>query len=709
MFERDLVFIGGGHTHALVLRMLAMKPQINSRLTLITDTLLTPYSGMLPGYMAGHYTLDETHIDLNKLCQATGIRLIHDRVTGIDVTKKTIQLANHSQLSYDKVSINTGSTPNLTIPGAQEYALGVKPVSQLTNMWRQLIAKEQTEQVPHWAVVGAGAAGIEVVLAIAHRFQTMARPIKLSLVHSGDQILPTYTEGAQRKAKQALKKYGIDRISNFNVARVEANRLVSNHDQYLYIDQSIWCTPAVAPTWPGSAGLSVDKRGFIEVNQYLQSTSHPDVFACGDVSAMTTDPRPKAGVFAVRSAPFLLHNLTAALTQKPMRPLKLQKDFLSLIALGEHKAVGMRSGLTFSGKWVWHWKDRIDQKFMRLFDDKLPRMNSSDMATDVMHCAGCGSKLGPELLNEVLSELNQDINQGQPTLAEDAALVLDTGEQQLWQSIDGFRSFTDDLYRLGQVVTHHAVNDCYAMGIKPSTAQVWANLKFSHPRLARRDFTMLMTGINQALKEHETKLIGGHSTEGAETHLALVVNGTGSATWPKNGIQQGDWLVLNKPIGSGILLAANMHGKAHALAMGNLWQHLLTSNKIYFEKIKDLPINAATDITGFGLLGHLLEMTEQTNCSINVYAQDIPLMTDVLALSEQGTASTLFPQLEPLKNRCDIQSTNQALVNCLLDPQTQGGLVISVTPEIGRRLLAAGDVWKIGEVTERRQRAITVI
>ena len=709
MLERDLVFIGGGHTHALVLRMLAMKPQRSTRLTLITDTLLTPYSGMLPGYMAGHYTLDETHIDLNKLCQATGIRLIHDSVTGLDLANKTIQLANHRDLPYDKVSINTGSTPNLTIPGAREFALGVKPVSQLTKIWRQLIAQPQTEQVPHWAVVGAGAAGVEVVLAIAHRFEKMTRPIRLSLVHSSDQLLPTYTEGAQKKVRQALEKHGIECVSNFNVARVEANRLVSNHDQHLYIDQSIWCTPAVAPTWPTKAGLACDKRGFIEVNSFLQSTSHPDVFACGDVSAMTCDPRPKAGVFAVRSAPFLRHNLTAAMQQKPMRPVKLQKDFLSLIALGKQDAVGMRSGLTFAGQWVWRWKDSIDQKFMRLFDEKMPRMTTSSMNNsmnnDVMHCAGCGSKIGPQLLSETLAELNQ----GKVPLAEDAALAFDSGEQQLWQSIDGFRSFTDDLYRLGQVVTHHAVNDCYAMGIAPTSAQVWANLAFSHPRLIRRDFAQLMAGITHALNEHGTALIGGHSTEGAETHLALVVNGVGHALWPKNAIQQGDWLLLNKPIGSGILLAANMQGKAHALAIENLWQHLLLSNKTFFDKIKAMPVHAATDVTGFGLLGHLLEMTEQTNLSIELTSTAVPLMTDALTLSEQGIASTLFPQLEPLKNRCDIQTTNNALVNCLLDPQTQGGLLISVPAQTGAALLAQGGVWKIGEVTQQKLTAVTII
>nr|WP_196158663.1 selenide, water dikinase SelD [Reinekea sp. G2M2-21] len=705
VFERDLVFIGGGHSHALVLRMLAMKPLTGVRLTLVTDTLLTPYSGMLPGYMAGHYSLDDTHIDLNKLCRAAGVRLIHDRVIGLDAQHKTIRLANHGDLRYDRVSINTGSTPNLTIPGAAEFAVGVKPVSQLTAMWQRLLEADYKGKTPHWAVVGAGAAGVEVILAIAHRFARLQKPIRLSLVYSSADILPNYTPRIRRVVSDALAKAGVERVANFSVAEVRKDRLISANNLELHLDKSIWCTPATAPHWPQDAGLDVDHNGFITVNQYLQSTSHSDVFAVGDVSAMTLTPRPKAGVFAVRSAPFLRHNLTAAFTDQHMRPVRLQKDFLSLLALGDQRAVGMRNGFSFAGRWVWRWKDRIDRQFMALFSTALPQMQASDsMSDNTMHCAGCGSKLGPELLSETLAELHQ----GKHHQAEDAALAFNSGGHQLWQSIDGFRSFTDDLYRLGQVVTHHAVNDSYAMGIAPSSAQVWANLAFSHPRIARRDFRLLMSGIQSALAEHDTELIGGHSTEGLETHVALVVNGEGTAQWHKSNIQAGDWLLLNKPIGSGILLAADMQGKAHALAIEALWAQLLRSNRAFFQQLQTHTVHAATDVTGFGLIGHLLEMTDGSGCSIALDADAVPLMRDALTLSEQGVHSTLLPQLTPLLLRCKVECENTALVNCLLDPQTQGGLLISVPPATAEALLAQGDVWKIGEVTEANSKPITV-
>jgi selenide,water dikinase len=707
LIERDLVFIGGGHTHALVLRMLAMKPIANVRLTLISDTILTPYSGMLPGYLAGHYSLDDTHLDLNKLCKAGNIRFIHDSVIGIDPDNKAIQLKHHSDIRFDKVSINTGSTPNLTIPGAKEFAVGVKPVSQLTHMWHQLKAQKPTTGAPHWAVVGAGAAGVEVVLAIAQYFKQKNTPIQLSLVHSGETILPSYHTRIKKRAYTALAEFNVKTVPHFKVTEVKADALIGETSN-LAIDQSIWCTPAVAPVWPKESGLDVDYKGFIAVNPFLQSMSHPDVFAAGDVCAMTQSPRQKAGVFAVRSAPYLFKNLHAAFTQKTMQPANLQTDFLSLVSLGDKQAVGQRNGISFSGKWVWHWKDRIDRKFMELFSTKLPAMSAStdkmSMTNEPMHCAGCGSKLGPELLADTLKELADD----QPQRAEDAAVAYQHNDTTLWQSIDGFRSFTDDYYNLGKVITHHAVNDCYAMGIAPSTAQVWANLAFSHARIARRDFKFLMSGIVNALNEHETKLIGGHSTEGMETHIGIVVNGEGRASWPKNGIREGDWLLLNKPLGSGIILAADMQSKVHANSIECLWHHLLESNRAYFQSIKRLDIHAATDVTGFGLVGHLLEMTDETNLSIELKADEVPLMQGVLELSQQGYASSLLPQLLPLKNRCRIQLENEPLVNCLFDPQTQGGLLISVSPAIGKTIIENQWATKIGLVTAQQNESIII-
>jgi selenide,water dikinase len=731
MHEYDLVFIGGGHCHSLVLRMLAMKPIDNVRLTLITDTLLTPYSGMLPGYIAGHYSEKETHLDLNKLCKAAQVRLIHGRVSGIDVTNKTIQLENQASIGYDKVSINTGSTPNVNVVGASEFGVGVKPVSQLTATWQKLLAKKgehnsdyssenNAEHSPessskdsfehssknssknntdHWAVIGGGAAGVEMVLAIAYRFKQTGEALKLSLVQSGDTLLPGSHKNIQKQVAIALKQYDIDLITGFRVSRVTKNQIESDTGNTLSIQQSIWCTPATAPIWPKLAGLDTDESGFIAVNECLQSTSHKDVFACGDVATMIKSTRTKAGVYAVRCAPFLAKNLRAALNYQTMTPVSLQTDFLSLISLGGKVAVGQRGWLSLEGEWVWRWKDQIDQKFMALFSKNLPAMSAMD--NEPMHCAGCGSKIGPELLSETLKELSIFPNKHfdtDLTQAEDAPVAGVINNISLLQSMDGFRAFSDDYYKLGIAATHHAVNDIYAMGLQPTSAQVWANLKFEHPRLTQRDFKRLMQGVAETLLHHETTLVGGHSTEGVETHIALVVNATGNSYWQKNALQEGDWLLLNKPLGTGIILAADAQSVAKTKSIEALWDHLLQSNRAFFLALQNKKIHAATDVTGFGLIGHLLEMVKGTQFCVKITTDNVPLINGALELSLKGVESTLMPQLMPMLNQCDSNSVDIAMLKCLLDPQTNGGLIVSVSADVAREIISKTDAVKIGEV-----------
>ena len=707
MHEHDLVFIGGGHSHSLVLTMLAMQPINNVRLTLITDTLLTPYSGMLPGYIAGHYTEEETHLDLNKLCKAAQVRLIHGRVNGIDVINKTIQLENQASIGYDKVSINTGSTPNVKVPGAREFGVGVKPVSQLTAAWRKLLAQKieptnehfNEKKPAHWAIVGGGAAGIEMVLAIAYRFKQAGDALKLSLVQSGDTLLLGSHKNVQKQVAIALKQYDIALVTGFRVSRVTKNTLESDTGNTLSIDQSIWCTPATAPTWPALAGLDTDENGFIAVNEFLQSTSHDDVFACGDVATMIKSPRPKAGVYAVRSAPFLTKNLRAVFTQQAMKPVSLQTDFLSLISLGGKVAVGQRGWLSLKGKWVWRWKNQIDQTFMALFSKNLPSMPA--MNDEPMHCSGCGSKIGPELLSDTLKELSIFPNKHfdtDLTQAEDAPVAAVINNASLLQSMDGFRAFSDDYYRLGIATTHHAVNDLYAMGVQPTSAQVWANLKFEHPRLTKRDFKRLMQGVTETLLHHETTLVGGHSTEGIETHLALVVNGVGDSHWQKNALEEGDWLLLNKPLGTGIILAADAQSAANTHSIEALWSHLLQSNRGFFQALKSKKIHAATDVTGFGLIGHLLEMLKGTPYCAKITTSHVPLISGTLELSRQKIESTLMPQLMPMLAQCETHNIELAMLKCLLDPQTNGGLLISVSADVGREIITNTDAVKIGEV-----------
>lgn len=717
MSERDLVLIGGGHSHALLIRRLAMKPLPAVRVTLISDASMTPYSGMLPGLIAGHYSADDIHIDLNRLCRWAGVCFIRGRVIGLDADAKCIRIEAQPDLAYDKLSIDTGSTPDLSVPGAGDFAIGVKPVSRFYAKWQQLL--NQPEHQGHWGVVGGGAGGVELVLAMAHRLGPHAA-VKLHLIHHGDRLLHGAPKAVAEAALAALARHGIQLHSQFRVKAVSSAGLTSTAGQQLNLDQTLWCTSASAPDWPKQSGLTLAENGFIAVNQQLQSISHPDVFAAGDVAELIDDPRPKAGVYAVRQTPFLYTNLKRAFAGQLLQPIRLQRRFLSLISLGDQSAVGHRGPLVISGAWVWRWKDRIDRRFMNRFQ-ALGTVNAKTnaMAQDgnpeTIHCAGCGSKLAPAILADTLNRLPRRQRSGfTPALgqAEDAASWQPTPGLLQVQSIDGFRAFSDDLYRFGRVGVLHALSDLYAMGAEPIAAQLWVTLAYHHPRLQQRDYYRLMSGIAEALYSENATLAGGHSSEGPENQLALVAQGEvePQRLWSKQGGRAGDLLVLTKPLGTGVILAADMAAAAPASAVDAAWATMLTSNQQAAAALRALQPTAVTDVTGFGLLGHLLEMLND-DLSTHLNSAAIPALDGALALLDAGWQSTLVPQLEPYLHDCQIDaSVPVAMRRLLLDPQTSGGLLIALPTADWSTLQAAvpGAVC-IGELCQRKADMAAVV
>lgn len=371
MKHRHLVLLGGGHTHALLLRWLAKRPYPDAAVTLISEGPTTPYSGMLPGVIAGHYAPEDMLIDLETLCLHAGVRFVSGRVTGLQPTEQCVRLADGTTVNYDVLSINTGATPSVQIAGAADHAIGVKPIRGLYAHWQRLLAEPTQQTKPaQWAIVGAGAGGVELVFAMAHRLRQKPfsdSPIQWHLVHSGNSVLPGYPSHVQRYVTHALHEAKIHTHPNFRVQRIDTEQLVATDGRVLKAHKTLLCTPACAPAWPQAAGLATTDSGFIAVNDFLQSTSHPNVFAAGDVAEQINDPRPKAGVFAVRQARYLHDNLARFLAHEPLVPAHLQRAFLSILALGGKTAIARRGPFAVRGAWVWRWKDRIDRRFMDLF------------------------------------------------------------------------------------------------------------------------------------------------------------------------------------------------------------------------------------------------------------------------------------------------------------------------------------------------------
>ena len=259
---------------------------------------------MLPGFVAGHYSYLDAHIDLNHLCKWASVRFICGTVTGIDANSNSISIDSHEQVHYDTLSIDIGSTPDLSVPGAREYATGIKPVSHFGELWHQLLRDSEDTVVGDWGIVGAGAGGVELVLGMAHKLKQQEQ-LNFHLVFPSARVLPGYPTKVVEAAEEALARHNITLHPNFRVAEVQKEGLLSVDSANIALSKSIWCTGAAAATWLSDTGLAVSEKGFISVNPFLQSESHSNVFAAGDCAEMLSDPRPKAGVYAVRQAPFL--------------------------------------------------------------------------------------------------------------------------------------------------------------------------------------------------------------------------------------------------------------------------------------------------------------------------------------------------------------------------------------------------------------------
>ena len=694
-YKKDVVFIGGGHSHALVLRMWGMKPLPGVRLSLISPQVLTPYSGMLPGLIAGHYTLAQTHIDLRRLSGFAGARFIQAEVTGVDLQQRTLQFADRAPLGFDVLSINCGITPDLSQPGAATFALAVKPIAHFYPQWQALVARLKAmpgnTPVQHLAVVGGGAAGVELILAIQFALNQHAdinMPLHFHLIQQGYGLPENYPRRLQQTMAALFKARCIHVHEGCNVLEITATSVVT--DQGVMPMHSVfWCTHAKASAWPQASGLAVDSHGFITLNDQLQSLSHACVFAAGDIAHQVNHPRPKAGVYAVRQAPVLYQNLRRYVQQKNLIRYRPQRSFLSLLACGDRFALARPKTQRpmLSGRWVWRWKDRIDRRFMALFEDFPPMPNNTPI-DDSMHCGGCGAKVGAHILHRVLRTLqpypSEDVILGLAT-PDDAAVIRPPADKLLVQSVDVFRALLDDPYVLGQIAAHHALSDLFAMHAQAHSALAIVTLPYASADIIARDLLQLMSGALNVLNQHQCALIGGHTSEGPELSIGFSVNGFASpqTLLNKSQLPLGHDLILTQGLGIGTLFAAHTQLKAQGLWIERAIQAMLQSNHDAATILSEHAATACTDVTGFGLLGHVLAMLQTSAASATIQLSDLPLLPGAKACVQQGIYSTLQAQNQvaqsAIVNAADyVLHPHYAL---LFDPQTSGGLLAAVAPE----------------------------
>ncbi len=688
-FTRDLVLIGGGHTHALVLRKWGMDPLPGVRVTVINPGPTAAYSGMLPGFVAGHYTRDELDIDLVRLARFAGARLINGFASGIDIVNRTVTVAGRTPIAFDVASVDVGITSAMPeLPGFAAHGVPAKPLGAFAARWD---AFRKTAEAPQVTIIGGGVAGAELAMAMAHTLRDRQPAVRL--IDRGSVLT-----GLQYKARQlmlsALTEAEVEIFEDTEATEVFAEGLVLSDGRTLRSDFTCGAAGAKPQDWIAQTGLALHE-GYIRVGPTLQS-SVPDIFAVGDCAHLSHDPRPKAGVYAVREAPVLFDNLRAALSGGKLRSYQPQRDYLKLVSLGQKSALAEKFGTARRGHSLWRLKDHIDRKFMRQFaelsvmaDTDLPRetaLGMQDALGDKMMCGGCGAKVGRAALVQVLGD----------RFGDDAAMV----QPGQVISTDHLRAMINDPEVMARIAAVHALGDIWAMGAVPQAATVSLVLPRMSPVLQERTVAEIMAGIHDIVGNAGAAIVGGHSSLGAELTIGLTVTGLTDAPITLAGAKKGDKLILTKPIGSGTIMAAEMAGEARGeVVMACL--DLMVQGQADAARILQ-KAHAMTDVTGFGLAGHLRGMCDASGVGAILDRAAIPLMTGAQELSEAGVRSSLFDD-----NRHGAGPVKGDAFDLLFDPQTAGGLLAAVAPRSAGSMLAklkdAGyPAALIGEITEGR-------
>ena len=664
-----LVLAGGGHSHALLLKRWSMQPRCrpDRRIVLINRHGSALYSGMVPALIAGLDSRESVAIDLRQLCDRAGVAFVQAEIRGVDLERQQLKLDHRPAIGYGLLSLDVGAISRTSAgPG-----VAIKPLEPALAF---LAAEDPDSRTP-FRVVGAGAAGLEVVLALRRRWPR--RPLQL-------QSRPGQLQNPQRQILMT--------------AEVE---LVDGDDGRRDVP-CLLCTGSRAPDWLAASGLPVATDGRVRTDACLEVEGISNVFASGDCALISGAPRPASGVWAVRAAQPLARNLEARCRNRALRPWQPQHQALQLI--GDHQG---RAWARW-GSWqlgpsplLWRWKRRIDRRFMEGFH----RAGSME-AEAAMACRGCAAKLPAEPLEAALQQVGLN---GAP---EDAATI--PSNPPLLQSVDGFPALLSDPWLNGRLTALHASSDLWACGARVESAQAVVTLPALEAGEQQELLVQTLAGVRSVLTEQGAALIGGHTLEARSDtpqpaelglQLTLCVNGRSPGTsWAKGGIQPGDALLMSRPLGTGVLFAAAMAGAAPASALDDVLRVMALSQHQLLDQLQPhrSSIHACTDITGFGLLGHLGEMLgSSTPLQIQLFADAIPAYPEALTLLEQGYASSLAPANRRSWHWLDTavqldRPPSRGLLELLVDPQTCGPLLLACPQSTASALLNEGPWQQIG-------------
>mgnify|MGYP000026190325 FL=1 len=682
IIKKDLVLLGAGHSNIEVLKKFGTKPIDGLRLTLISNSYFSTYSGMIPGYLQGIYDWNEINIDLVKLCRVYGHRLIMSNIIKIDTKNNSVFLENRPSINYDFLSINLGiKTDSSKIKGAEKNCLRLKPISSIKENFDKLLKFNKVHKNNDIVIIGAGAAGFEVALALDENLKRKNIKNNIILLSKNSSVLNQFNKTAELIAKKNLEKCNIKFLNYAEVVIVTSNYVLLKDGRKIFCKLPILATNSGPLDLLKKSDLPLTKNGSILVESNLLVSGYNNIFSSGDISEIKGYSIPKAGVFAVRQGKILAKNIKKLYLQKKLSQYRPQKYFLSIIGLQNNRALAIKSIFSIKGQLIWSIKKYIDKKFIEKYTlykrDNYPEKDQIEPVLNQMQCKGCASKIPQSILDSVFEE-----NTKKGSL--DADKVPNT--KNIFQTTDIISSIVSDPFELGIISAKHALNDILASNTKPLAAQMIVSLPPAINEINKRDLIQVKSGADYAMKKATCKIIGGHSysNNDDQVYLGFSIIGKKKNYVKSKKIKKGKLYITGK-IGSALVFAAIEKKIISGMYSEEVINNMKQSNYDIFKIFSKYSIQHITDISGFGLAIHannLLLRNSDLN-GLEISLKKVPLYKGAIeALNNNVKSSLNDANKNSIINnlRVDYDKINKNYLNCLFDPQTAGGFLFILDP-----------------------------
>ncbi len=680
-FSKQLVLIGGGHANVQVLRKLCMNEYRGLNVILISDGYGAIYSGMTPGYIKKFYSLKDISIDLQRLCFNAGATFIKDTVINLDTQNQKVYLKNNPSVSFDILSINSGSisnNQNININN-ESKVIPVKPISSLLSklsLIDDLVKKSSQKKV---SIVGGGVAAFELSFALYKRYNGN---ISLNIISSPLLAEKNLNISTINKLKKIAKNLGINLISK-KVITINKSEIALDNDDKIQSDCVLLSTGASLPDWLEKSDL-VKTENFIAVNHQLQSLNHKNIFVTGDDATIKNYKRPKSGVMAVRQGEVLKENLFLFLRKNPLKKFKPQNNWLYLIGTHKNSAVLNYFNFSFSGNWCWQLKKIIDLNFMRKFsfseqnnmNKKIYNLNNFKDDTPKMYCQGCGSKVSKNTLINFLSNQNnnKELSDSTEIKFEQSAVLQTIDHIKLFKSINP--------YDFGIISYLHSQNDILSAGGSVHSLSVSIGVPFSENLVESFYLEYFMRGIQIEASKDGAYLAAGHSYQTEEPAVTITMNGSIKQKSKKYLANEGNLIYLSKPLGTGYLLAAYFQN-SQLLSISDfekLLRYLKTSNDSAAKSGFSYGSQLMTDISGFGLASHLGDICQSSNLSAQIHLKNEILINSKLEILNNYESSGYKNNHLSSFDSINIKE-DHPLIKIIFDPQTNGPLLMAIDKE----------------------------